>query len=362
MSRAGSPSAGTRVLAHAAPFPLDSGAVLPGLTVAYRTWGTLDEDGGNAVLVCHALTGSADVDLWWRDVLGPGRGLDPTRDFVVCSNVLGGCDGTTGPLSPRPDGAGAYGAEFPRVTPRDMVRAQAVLLDALGVARLRLVVGGSLGGMQALEWAATYPDRVEAFAAIAVGARHSPWCVAWSEAQRQALAADPRWRGGRYPADDPPVAGLAAARAVAMVSYRSPASFERRFGRERAPSGEFVVEAWLRRHGDRLVERFDANTYVGLTHAMDAHDLAQGRGPLARVLGGLDRPGLVVAIDSDVLYPPSEQVALTLGLPRARLARLASPHGHDAFLLEGRAVSELLSSFRSEVERPRGRVASGRTS
>ena len=333
------------------PFRLDSGERLPSVTVAYRTWGRRDEDGRNAVLVCHALTGSPDVESWWGDLLGPGRALDPSRDFVVCSNVLGSCYGTTGPASRRPGTDVRWGADFPEITIRDMVRVQAALLDGLGVKRLRLVVGGSLGGMQVLEWAALFPDRVDAIAPIAVSARHSAWCIGVSEAQRQAIYADPRWCGGRYRDDDPPEAGLAAARAVAMLTYRSRESLEARFSRAQN-DGVYSVESWLHHHGQALVRRFDANTYVTLTMAMDTHDVGRGRGGWREALASVRVPALVVAIDSDLLYPPVEQQELAAALPLGRLATLASPHGHDAFLIEGQAVNALLVRFREDVEAP----------
>lgn len=330
------------------PFPLESGAVLPDVIVGYRTWGRLDRRRSNAVLVCHALTGSADVDAWWPDLLGSGRSLDPTRDFVVCSNVLGSCYGTTGPSSPGPDGR-AWGADFPPVTIRDMVRLQGALLDALGIGRLRLVIGGSLGGMQALEWAVTYPERVEAAVLVATSGRHSAWCIAWSEAQRQAIFADPRWRGGRYPASSPPAAGLAAARMMAMVSYRSRASFEARHGRARHGSEAFAIESYLRHQGRKLVDRFDARSYVTLTRAMDGHDVARGRGDYGSVLGRVRAPVLVVGIESDVLYPLAEQEELAACLPNARLARLASPDGHDGFLTDALVLDGLVRAFRDEL-------------
>ena len=322
------------------PFELESGTSLPRVRIAYRTWGTLDEDGSNAVLVCHALTGSADVDLWWGGLLGPGRALDPDKDFIVCSNVLGSCHGTTGPSSPRPDGGGLWGPDFPAVTVRDMVRLQATLLDALGVRRLRLVLGGSLGGMQVLEWALLYPDRVEAIAPIATSGRHSAWCIALSEAQRQAIQVDP-------------VLGLAVARAIAMCTYRSRASFEARFGRRLREPGLFEVESWLQHHGEDLATRFDADAYVTLTRAMDSHDVAHGRetrGTYEEVLRSIDVPALVVTIDSDILYPPEEQIELASLLPAARLATLRSPHGHDAFLIDVEALNNLVAGFRAAVK------------
>src|SRR3954447_2171330 len=195
----------------AEPLVLESGDRLPGARVAFRTWGRLAADGANAVLVCHALTGSADAASWWAGLFGPGRALDPSHDFIVCSNVLGSCYGTTGPASLRPEGDRPWGADFPPVTIRDIVRVQHALIGDLGVRRLKLVLGGSLGGMQVLEWALLYPDLVEAIAPIAVSGRHSAWCIGLSEAQRQALYADPLWQGGRYEAGAPPAVGLAAA-------------------------------------------------------------------------------------------------------------------------------------------------------
>jgi homoserine O-acetyltransferase len=337
------------------PFELESGGRLPSVTVAYRTWGRLSATGDNAVLVCHALTGSPDVDRWWGALLGPGRALDPERDFVVCSNVLGGCYGTTGPTSPRPGGRRRWGGDFPAVTIRDIVRVQAALLDVLGVRRLRLVLGGSLGGMQVLEWALLFPERVDAIAPIAVSARHSAWTIALSGAQRRAIAADPRWRGGRYPEGNGPAAGLAIARQIAMCTYRSRASLEARFSRDEGETGGFAVLGWLEHHGRALVERFDAATYVTLTKAMDTHDVGRARGGWREALASVRQPALVVSIDSDVLYPPVEQEELAAALPHGRLVTLASPHGHDAFLIEGETVNALLTGFRRDAESGRPR-------
>jgi homoserine O-acetyltransferase len=335
------------------PLALELGATLSPISVAYRTWGRLAPGRDNAVLVCHALTGSPDVDAWWPDLLGPGRALDPDRDFIVCSNVLGSCYGTTGPTSIRPDTGRPWGGDFPAVTIRDMVRLQARLLDALGVRRLRLVVGGSLGGMQVLEWALTFPERVDAIAAIATSSRHSAWCIALSEAQRQAIAADPRWRGGHYLSGDGPADGLAAARLIAMCSYRSYESLESRFARDRAAGdeGPFAVQEWLRRHGRALVDRFDAASYVTLTRAMDTHDVGRARGGTREALASARVPSLIVSIDSDVLYPPVEQEALAQGIPTAQLVTLRSPHGHDAFLIEGEATNAIVRQFRDGLER-----------
>jgi len=337
------------VLAPGAPFPLELGGALEQVRVAYRTWGRLAPDGANAVVVCHALTGSADAAEWWSPLFGAGRALDPARDFVVCANVLGSCLGTTGPASPRP-GGGVYGPDFPPITVRDVVRLQALLLAALGVTRVRLVLGGSLGGMQALEWALLYPELVDAVAAVAAPARQSSYALALDEVQRQTIAADPRWRGGRYAPDDPPRAGLGAARALAVCSYRGRAEFEGRFGLRRAASGEHEVGRYLRVHGERLARRFDANAYVALTRVCDAHDVGRGRGGVAAALAALRAKALVVAVDSDLLYPPEELRALAAAIPGARFALLSSPRGHDAFLADAAALDPLLVSFRAAVE------------
>lgn len=340
----------TRSLTLPGAFVLDSGEQLADVEVAYRSWGRRAPAGDNAVLVCHALTGSADVDRWWPGLLGPGRALDPERDFILCSNVLGGCYGTTGPASSDARGERVLGARFPRVSVRDMVRLQMRWLEALGVRRLRLVLGGSLGGMQVLEWALLAPELVEAIAPISVSGRHSAWCIAWSEAQRRAIAADPRWKNGEYDAADPPAAGLAAARMMAMVSYRSRESFDARFGRERGSGEDFEVERYLRHQGEVLVDRFDAISYVTLTRAMDAHDVAAGRGEYPRVLASIRQPALVVGTKTDVLYPLAEQEELAGGLVSAELACLDSPHGHDAFLIEQEQLNRLLLEFRVRAE------------
>ncbi len=348
-------SPSTRVLRVEGDFRLDGGAVLPGLELAYRTWGTLNAQADNAVVVCHALTGSADADDWWGALIGHGLALDPARDFIVCSNALGGCYGSTGPTSAAPDGA-PWGGRFPAVTVRDQVRAQIALADALGIRGIRLVIGGSLGGLQALEWALLDPQRVQAVASIAASARQSAWGLAWSEAQRLALRADPAFADGHYAADAPPQAGLAAARAIAMATYRSAAGLEQRFGRQRAAAvfgaradvgDDYAVRAWLRHHADALTRRFDANAYLRLLGALDSHDLTRGRGDLTDALRTLRQPVLVVSIPSDALYLPTEQFALAEALPRAELSVLHSPHGHDGFLIDAARLEPRLRAFRA---------------
>jgi len=347
------------------PLVLESGERLPHVAVAYETYGELDASGRNAVLVCHALTGSAhaagrhdanDVPGWWDPVIGPGKAIDTRRSFVVCSNVLGGCYGTTGPTSLDAQTGHAYGPDFPRFTIRDMVAVQRRLQDALGVRSWRAVIGGSMGGMQALEWALMHPDAVKGIVAIAIGARHSAWAIGLNEVARRAIMADPAWQGGRYPLERQPEDGLGLARAIAMLSYRSYDSLEAKFGRERRPddadalSSSFEIASYLSYQGVKLVRRFDANTYIGLTRAMDEHDIAAGRGRLDEVLGGVRATALVMGIPSDVLYPEVEQRRLVEALPNGRYERLVSPHGHDGFLIEYPQLAAHLRRFLTDLE------------
>lgn len=362
----------TRFFEFDGAFPLESGDVLPNPRVAYRTWGTLNEARDNAVLVCHALTGNADADNWWSGLFATEGGLiagppfeesvasreatprthalDPSRDFIVCSNVLGSVYGTTGPTSPAPDGR-PWQSRFPDITVRDIVRLQhALLRRELGVNRLRLVIGGSLGGMQVLEWALLFPTFVDAIVPIATSARHSAWAIGWSEAQRQAIYGDPNWKRGRYSDDARPSQGLAVARVIAMATYRSWTSFEKRFGRRQCCDGTYDVERYLHKQGDKLDSRFDANAYVTLTRTMDSHDIARGRGRFEEIARLIEQPALVVSITSDVLYPPVEQEQLASLLPNGELVALDSPHGHDAFLIDVEALNELIVQFRERIE------------
>jgi homoserine O-acetyltransferase len=326
-----------------APFTVESGATLSQVSVAYQTWGTLAPSRDNAVLVCHALTGSADVSDWWGALIGPEGALDPARDFIVCSNVLGSCYGTTGPGSPEWDAVFGDRPEAPAVTIRDVVHVQHQLLAALGVRRLRLVIGGSMGGMQALEWALLYPDMVHAIAVLAAPAVHAPWAVALAEAQRQAIFADDEWPHGRA------ARGLATARMMGMISYRSALSFESRFSAGRHDPTAPTVADWLHRHGEKLVDRFDARAYVTLSHVLDSQDVGRGRGGVSAALTQITQPALVIGIDTDILYPPHEMRALADGLPNSELFWLSSPHGHDAFLIEQETVLRAVREFRTRA-------------
>ena len=369
----GDPAGDRRFLTIAGgrPFALEWGGLLPEVRVAYETWGRLDPDASNAVLVCHALTGDShaagDISLshptpgWWSDMIGPGKALDTDRYFVVCSNVLGGCQGTTGPADFDPAAGRRYGPRFPVVTVRDMVRAQAHLADHLGVRSWLGVIGGSMGGMQVLEWAAMYPRRVRSILPLATCAAASALQIAWSAVGRLAIAADPGWCDGDY-YDKPegPWMGLAVARQLAQVTYRSGESFERRFGRrfyDPAEAfdmwGRFQMESYLDHHGQKLVRRFDANTYVVLNRSMDLHDIGRGRGGTAAALGRIRVPVLTASITSDRLYVPEQQQELRDGILAGggdcRLVVLDSDEGHDGFLIEHELLEGPVSRFLDEV-------------
>ena len=334
-----------------ASFTLESGFVLSQAPVAYRTWGRLNERGDNAILVCHALTGDTDVEAWWPDLIGPGLALDTDRYFVVCANVIGSPYGTVSPLTISPETGRPYGGSFPIPTIRDTIALHRALLDRIGVRQLALVIGGSLGGMQTLEWA-THESFVRAIIPICVGGRHSAWCIAWSEAQRQAIYHDPRWSDGHYAQDSAPESGLAVARMIAMISYRSFVSFQTRFGRQTAEGSAkhtFAMESYLHHQGHKLVDRFDAACYVRLTQKMDTHDISRGRGEYLDVLRRIEQPALVIGVDTDLLYPLSEQQELAEALPRGRLAAITAPHGHDSFLTEHRKVNQFVTEWFTQL-------------
>lgn len=305
-------------------FSLEGGGTLRDVTVEVRTWGRFRKQ---ATLICHALTASADADDWWRNLFGTGSLFDPGRSFIVSMNVLGSCYGTTGPSS-------NSGVEnFPTVTIRDMVHLQKAVLDQLGVRQLDLVIGGSMGGMQTLEWAVLYPSFVDTIIPIGVGSSQSAWAIALSEAQRSAI------RSAATPTE-----GLATARIIAMVSYRSYANFQGRFGRE-ATDDAFAAQSYLQYQGKKLVERFDADTYLTLLGAMDSHDLGRGRGPREAILNRITTRTLVIGISSDVLYPVHETRAMANAIPSARFAVLDSPNGHDAFLTDTHKVERAVKDF-----------------
>jgi homoserine O-acetyltransferase len=347
---------------------LDCGRHLPSLTVAWRSYGSLNADRSNAILICHALTGDQYVAEthpvtgkpgWWQAVVGPGRPVDTDRFFVICANVLGGCMGSTGPRSPHPERPNEpWGTDFPTVTIQDMVRAQKRLIDHLGISRLFAVIGGSMGGMQALAWAALYPDAVFAAVPVAAAAYHSAQNIAFHEIGRQAIAADPMFHGGRYWAEGViPQRGLAVARMTAHITYLSEAALTRKFGRRLQAATDltlledrFEVESYLQHQGSSFVLRFDANSYLTITRAMDLFDLAaEHDGDLAAAFAGTKTRFLLVSFSSDWLFPTEQSRAITRVLNRVAanvsFVEIMSDKGHDAFLLDEPDFHRTLSGF-----------------
>jgi len=359
------------------PLRLDAGVELAPFQIAYQTYGTLDANRANAVLICHALTGDQHVANvhpvtgkpgWWETMVGPGRPIDTDRYFVICPNVMGACMGTTGPSSTNPATGKPWGLEFPVITVRDMVNAQAMLLDQLGIDSLFAVAGGSLGGMQVLQWTASYPQRVFAALPIACATRHSAQNIAFHEVGRQAVMADPEWRHGRYFAEGTsPHRGLAVARMGAHITYLSDAALHRKFGRKFQDrsnptfsfDADFEVESYLRHQGSSFVERFDANSYLYLTRAMDYFDLAADYGGvLARAFKDTPTPFCVVSFTSDWLFPTSESRATVHALnaagARVSFAEITTDKGHDAFLLDEPELFAIVRGFLDAAGKARG--------
>lgn len=327
------------------PLQLELGATLNHVQIAYRTWGKLNAKRDNAILIAHGFSGNADADIWWDQLFGKEKIFNPEQDFIVCTNALGSCYGSTGAASINPETNNPYGADFPVITIRDMVRSQYELMQGLGVSQWKLVIGGSMGGMQTLEWAVMYPNLVKAIAPISVSGRHSPWSIALSETQRQAIYADPHWQNGHYDQDLPPHQGLAIARMIATCSYYSRPDFVERFGREIEQNGNFAITNYLHQEGEKFLKRFDANVYVSLTKAMDTHDLGRDRGDYYSVLASIKQPTLVVSNVTDLLYFAEEQQELAKYIPKADLVHLNSINGHDSFLIALEELNHLLLKF-----------------
>jgi homoserine O-acetyltransferase/O-succinyltransferase len=359
------------------PLKLDAGVELSPFQIAYQTYGTLNAARSNAVLICHALTGDQHVANvhpvtgkpgWWETMVGPGKPIDTDRYFAICPNVVGACMGTTGPASINAKTGRQYGLEFPVVTIRDIVRAQAMLLDHLGIDSLFAVAGGSMGGMQVLQWAASYPDRVFAALPIACATRHSAQNIAFHEVGRQAVMADPEWRAGRYLAEGTnPRRGLAVARMAAHITYLSDAALHRKFGRRFQDrvnptfsfDADFEVESYLRHQGSSFVERFDANSYLYLTRAMDYFDLAADYGGvLAQAFRGTKTRFCVISFTSDWLFPTVDSRAIVHALnassARVSFAEIVTDKGHDAFLLDEPELFAIMRGFLGSAGAARG--------
>jgi homoserine O-acetyltransferase/O-succinyltransferase len=371
------PHSAVEVFAAGQPLRLDAGVALSPFQVAYQAYGSLNADRTNAVLICHALTGDQHVfnrhpitgkPGWWETMVGSGKPIDTDRYFVICTNVLGGCLGTTGPASTDPRSGLPWGLDFPVITIRDMVRAQAMLLDRLGIDTLFAVAGGSMGGMQVLQWAASYPQRVFAALPIATATRHSAQNIAFHEVGRQAVMADPDWRGGRYFAEGvSPRRGLAVARMGAHITYLSDAALHRKFGRKfqdrNNPTfsfdADFEVESYLRHQGSSFVERFDANSYLYLTRAMDYFDLAADYdGVLANAFKATPARFCVISFTSDWLFPTPESRAIVHALnaagARVSFAEIVTDKGHDAFLLDEPELLQIVTGFLDSAAVARG--------
>lgn len=356
-----------RIFVSSSPLPLDNGGSLFPLEIGYETWGVLNGAKSNAILICHALTGDQYVagpnpvtgrPAWWSNLVGPGNIIDTDRYFVICSNVLGGCQGSSGPASLAANGQ-AYGLDFPVITIADMVRAQAALVDHFGIDQLFAIIGGSMGGMQVLEWIASRPERVYAALPIATAARHSAQNIAFHEVGRQAIMADPDWRGGAYlRAGTRPTKGLAVARMAAHITYLSDAALHRKFGRRLQDrdaltfgfDADFQIESYLRHQGNSFVDRFDANSYLYITRAMDYFDLAAGYdGRLADAFVAFKGKACVVSFSSDWHYPPADSRHITRAMIGAGIEvsafEVETDKGHDAFLLDEPDFHKAMAGF-----------------
>lgn len=358
----------TRQYAHFdEPLHMRGGGVLEQFTLAYETYGTLNADRSNAILICHALSGDSHVagtytddaneaPGWWDDAVGPGKMFDTNRFYVICSNVIGGCQGSTGPSSPAPDGK-PYALRFPFVTVPDMVAAQRRLMDYLGIQRLFATAGGSMGGMQALQWAVDYPDRVGSVLFIAATPRSSTESIAFNEIGRRAIYADPNWNGGEYYGQMPPNKGLAVARMIGHISYMSETSLERKFGRATHQRDglaynfgiDFEVENYLKYQGEKFTKRFDANSYLYITKALDYFDIADGHGSMEVALRHLNCPVQVITFSSDWLYPAHQGYELVTALEdlgrEVQYHHVEASFGHDSFLVEVETMTQLVGGY-----------------
>jgi len=334
------------------PFTLESGAVLPQLTIAYCTYGQLQADKSNVVWICHALTASADAADWWPGMVGEGGAFDPARHFIVCANILGSCYGTTGPLSVNPDTGLPYYGDFPQITIRDMVRAHILLREHLGIEQIMLLAGGSMGGYQALEWAVTEPGRIGRLLLLATSAAETAWGIAIHTAQRLAIEADSTW-GSASP--DAGSKGLKAARAIGMLTYRNHSLFiQQQTDDDPDKTDHFKAESYIRYQGDKLVNRFNAYSYRMLTKAMDSHNIARGRAAhYSDVLKKITQPVLLIGIQNDLLCPAEIQRGMAAVLPRCHYEEIASAYGHDGFLIEAEKISACLHAWQATLPEQR---------
>ncbi|MBW8686745.1 homoserine O-acetyltransferase MetX [Chitinophaga rhizophila] len=329
------------------PFILESGAVLPELNIAYHTYGTLNSTADNVVWVCHALTANSDVKDWWKGLIDNGHAIDPEHDFIVCANILGSCYGTSGPLSVNPQTGEPYFHTFPLITVRDMVSAHVLLRKHLGISQIKLLMGGSMGGYQALEWALLEPAVIQRLCLLCTGASESPWSIAIHTAQRLAIQADQTWNDNSFAAG---AQGLKAARAIGMLTYRNYQTFVRtQADPDNEKTDHFRASSYIEYQGDKLVKRFNAQSYWVLSKAMDSHNISRGRHTdLAGALSSVSQPALIIGITSDILCPPEEQLFLSQHIPQATYHEIDSTYGHDGFLIEHEKINKLLLSWLEE--------------
>lgn len=338
------------------PLKLTLGGTIEEVFVAYETYGCLSKNRDNVIVIAHALTGDShpaahdeeDMEGWWEPLIGPGRPLDTDKYFIICSNVLGGCQGTTGPTTPNPVDGKPYGMRFPEITIRDMVHVQKRLLDFLGIERLFAVVGGSMGGMQALEWAVSYPDYMEKVVVIAAPGYSAAQSIAFNKVARNAIMLDPNWHQGNYYGKSIPAGGLSIARALGMITYQTEPMMYQKFGRIKR-DGAFEIENYLDYQGESLVKRFDANSYLCLLRALDLHDIGSGYASYRAALSQIKAEVMVVGVSSDILYPPYQQEELaktlrSIGIP-TEYTVIDSPFGHDGFLIDFHLLRPVFNNF-----------------
>ncbi len=337
---------GARTFINIGSLLLENGEILPDITIAYQTWGELNTDKSNAILINHAMTGWSDVTAWWPQMVGPGLPFDTDKYFIICPNVIGGCQGSTGPSSIAPDRK-RYGSRFPIITIRDMVSAEVALSDALGIEKYLLAVGPSLGGMRSLEWAVQLPHRLGAIYTIGSSAVATGDQIGTAAIQIRAIKSDPHFNGGDYYEQEVgPIEGMGIARRIAHLTYRTESEMDVRFGRQLQgdETGRYAVESYLDHQAEKLAKRFDANTYIALTDAMNSHDIGRGRGGVAAALESISVPVVVVSIATDRLFPPRLQVEISELVPTAQAPiTINSDFGHDGFLVEAEAMGDAIA-------------------
>ncbi len=339
---------GTRYFKSEVDLILEDGGLLRQPTIAYHIWGTPNADGSNLVWVCHALTANSDVMEWWPGLFGDQELFSPVTHCIVCANILGSHYGSSGPLSENPDTGSSYFYSFPKLTVRDLVRAHKLLAGYLGISKIGTLIGGSLGGHQALQWAVDEPDRFEKLVVVASSAVHSPWGIAFNESQRMAIEADGSWGELR---EDAGLAGMRAARSMALISYRNYAAYAKTQERTKADARwEWRAKSYQKYQGEKLAKRFNALSYYWLSHAMDSHDVSIGHSSIEAALGRVEAETLVISIDSDILFPLDDQAIIAQGITNARHEIIPSEFGHDGFLIETKSLSHAIGNFAKGVE------------